>query len=127
MNTPDPAEELLTPAEVAAHFKVNPKVVTRWAREGRLPVARRTPGGHARFLRADIEAVNAPTASLNDLLVEALHTAERIAFTHDGDAYAVVAWRGDQAYRGAGGTPAEALGAAMRQLATARAQDEAGA
>jgi excisionase family DNA binding protein len=43
--------ELLTPAEVAAMFRVDPKTVTRWARAGRIS-ALRTLGGHRRF-RAD--------------------------------------------------------------------------
>jgi excisionase family DNA binding protein len=48
--TPD-REKLLTPAEVAAMFRVNPKTVTRWARAGKIS-AIRTLGGHRRF-RAD--------------------------------------------------------------------------
>jgi excisionase family DNA binding protein len=43
--------ELLTPAEVAAMFRVNPKTVTRWARAGKISAVR-TLGGHRRF-RAD--------------------------------------------------------------------------
>jgi excisionase family DNA binding protein len=43
--------ELLTPAEVAEMFRVNPKTVTRWARAGKI-TAVRTLGGHRRF-RAD--------------------------------------------------------------------------
>jgi excisionase family DNA binding protein len=43
--------ELLTPAEVAALFRVNPKTVTRWARAGRISYIK-TLGGHRRF-RAD--------------------------------------------------------------------------
>ena len=43
--------ELLTPAEVAAMFRVNPKTVTRWARAGKISDVR-TLGGHRRF-RAD--------------------------------------------------------------------------
>ena len=43
--------ELLTPAEVAAMFRVDPKTVTRWAQAGKL-TAVRTLGGHRRF-RAD--------------------------------------------------------------------------
>jgi excisionase family DNA binding protein len=43
--------ELLTPAQVAEMFKVNPKTVTRWARAGKIS-AIRTLGGHRRF-RAD--------------------------------------------------------------------------
>ena len=41
--TPD-AEPLLTPAEVATMFRVDPKTVTRWAKAGKLP-SFRTPGG----------------------------------------------------------------------------------
>jgi excisionase family DNA binding protein len=41
-------EALLTPSEVAALFRVNPKTVTRWARAGKL-TAIRTLGGHRRF------------------------------------------------------------------------------
>ena len=45
--------ELLTPAEVAAMFRVNPKTVTRWARAGRISAVR-TLGGHRRFRAAEI-------------------------------------------------------------------------
>ena len=48
--------DLLTPAEVAVLFRVNPKTVTRWARAGKIS-AIRTIGGHRRFRRAEIEAV----------------------------------------------------------------------
>ncbi len=47
----DDPDELLTPAEVAAMFRVNPKTVTRWHRSGKIS-AIRTLGGHRRF-RAD--------------------------------------------------------------------------
>jgi excisionase family DNA binding protein len=40
--------ELLTPAEVATMFRVNPKTVTRWARAGKISAVR-TLGGHRRF------------------------------------------------------------------------------
>jgi excisionase family DNA binding protein len=46
-------EQLLTPAEVAAMFRVNPKTVTRWARSGKL-TAIRTLGGHRRFRASEI-------------------------------------------------------------------------
>lgn len=46
-------EELLTPAEVAAMFRVNPKTVTRWARAGKIS-AIRTLGGHRRFRAEEI-------------------------------------------------------------------------
>ncbi len=39
---------LLTPSEVAALFRVNPKTVTRWAQSGKIS-AIRTLGGHRRF------------------------------------------------------------------------------
>lgn len=48
-------EKLLTPAEVAAMFRVNPKTVTRWARAGKLH-AIRTLGGHRRFRASEISA-----------------------------------------------------------------------
>ena len=48
--TPD---TLLTPAEVAALFRVNPKTVTRWARAGKI-TAIRTLGGHRRFRASEV-------------------------------------------------------------------------
>lgn len=56
MNEPrdlDAPEQLLTPSEVAALFRVNPKTVTRWARAGKL-TAIRTLGGHRRFRASEI-------------------------------------------------------------------------
>ena len=46
-------DALLTPSEVAALFRVNPKTVTRWARAGKLN-AIRTLGGHRRFKASEI-------------------------------------------------------------------------
>lgn len=46
-----PVEGLLTPAEVAALFRVDPKTVTRWAKAGKIS-SLRTLGGHRRY-RAD--------------------------------------------------------------------------
>lgn len=51
-------EDRLTPGEVAALFRVDPKTVTRWALAGRIPDdpdtdrpgVIRTPGGHTRYL-----------------------------------------------------------------------------
>lgn len=54
--TPRPSkfEYLMTPAEVAAAFHVDPKTVTRWAKEGKLsPV--RTLGGHRRYRESEIQ------------------------------------------------------------------------
>jgi excisionase family DNA binding protein len=47
------ASSLLTPAEVAAAFKVDPKTVTRWAKAGKLNSIR-TLGGHRRYLEAEV-------------------------------------------------------------------------
>lgn len=45
---------LMTPREVAAVFRVDPKTVTRWARAGKLASVR-TIGGHRRFYAAEVE------------------------------------------------------------------------
>ncbi|MEV8636499.1 BldC family transcriptional regulator [Streptosporangium sp. NPDC051023] len=47
------AERLLTPAEVARMFRVDPRTVTRWAREGRL-ISTRTPSGQHRFREGEV-------------------------------------------------------------------------
>jgi excisionase family DNA binding protein len=49
-------EPLLTPAEVAEMFRVNPKTVTRWARAGKI-TSLRTLGGHRRFRESEIRAL----------------------------------------------------------------------
>ena len=63
--TADDPDELLTPAEVAALFRVNPKTVTRWHRSGKIS-AIRTLGGHRRFraheIRRLLEANDEPAA-----------------------------------------------------------------
>ncbi len=46
-------EVLLTPAEVAAIFRVDPKTVTRWAKSGKL-TAIRTLGGHRRYRQSEV-------------------------------------------------------------------------
>ena len=46
-------EVLLTPAEVATLFRVDPKTVTRWAKSGKL-TAIRTLGGHRRYRRSEV-------------------------------------------------------------------------
>jgi excisionase family DNA binding protein len=50
---------LLTPAEVAALFRVDSKTITRWAKAGRIPRAAIvvTLGGHRRYRRSAIEAL----------------------------------------------------------------------
>lgn len=52
-------DRLLSPAEVAARFQVDPKTVTRWAKAGKLPVVR-TLGGHRRY----------PASVVNELAAE---------------------------------------------------------
>lgn len=47
--------DLLTPGEVAAINRVDPKTVTRWAASGKMPSIR-TPGGHRRFYWAAVAA-----------------------------------------------------------------------
>jgi excisionase family DNA binding protein len=49
-------DRLLTPGEVAALFRVDPKTVTRWAAAGRIGSIR-TPGGHRRFRESEVRAL----------------------------------------------------------------------
>ncbi|MCW2571096.1 MAG: binding domain protein excisionase family [Frankiales bacterium] len=49
-------DRLLTPGEVAALFRVDPKTVTRWASAGRIGSIR-TPGGHRRFRESEVRAL----------------------------------------------------------------------
>ena len=51
-------EDLLTPGGVAALLFVDRKTVTRWAVAGKLPFIR-TPGGHRRYLKADVMDIRA--------------------------------------------------------------------
>lgn len=48
-------DELLAPGEVARIFGVNARTVARWVKRGQIPSIR-TPGGHHRFRRSDVEA-----------------------------------------------------------------------
>lgn len=47
-------DQLLTSGEVARLFRVDPKTVTRWAKQGRLHAVR-TLGGHRRYRRDEVE------------------------------------------------------------------------
>ncbi len=49
-------ERLLTPRQVADRFAVDPKTVTRWAKNGKLPNIT-TIGGHRRFRESIIDAL----------------------------------------------------------------------
>jgi excisionase family DNA binding protein len=53
-NATENGERLLTPAEVAAMFRVDPKTVTRWAKAGKLSSIR-TLGGHRRYRETEIK------------------------------------------------------------------------
>ena len=55
-------DRLLTPGEVAALFRVDPKTVTRWAAAGRIGSIR-TPGGHRRFRESEVRALLAGEVS----------------------------------------------------------------
>ena len=62
-------ENLLTPAEVAALFRVDPKTVTRWAKAGKL-TSIRTLGGHRRYKESEVKALLktiTPDKSLNQV------------------------------------------------------------
>lgn len=56
MSTQIDEDPLLTPAEVAALFRVDPKTVTRWAQAGKISSIR-TLGGHRRFRRSEVLAL----------------------------------------------------------------------
>jgi excisionase family DNA binding protein len=59
-------EVLLTPSEVAAMFRVDPKTVTRWAKSGKL-TAIRTLGGHRRYRQSEVKVLleaNQPKGNL---------------------------------------------------------------
>ena len=63
MNRLTEAEILLTPAEVAALFRVDPKTVTRWAQAGKL-TSIRTLGGHRRYRESEVrELLKTPQGS----------------------------------------------------------------
>lgn len=49
-------DQLLTPAEVACAFNVDPKTVIVWADKGKIPY-RRTPGNHRRFRASVVDAI----------------------------------------------------------------------
>jgi excisionase family DNA binding protein len=49
-------DPLLTPAEVASLFRVDPKTVNRWAKAGRIRSIR-TLGGHRRYRESEVRAL----------------------------------------------------------------------
>ncbi len=61
----DDTSGLMTPAEVAALFGVDPKTVQRWAKTGRLSSIK-TPGGHRRYRAAEVYALLAESPTQAD-------------------------------------------------------------
>jgi excisionase family DNA binding protein len=62
----DTGDRLLTPGEVAALFRVDPKTVTRWAAAGRIGSIR-TPGGHRRFRESEVRALLEGEADFDEI------------------------------------------------------------
>jgi excisionase family DNA binding protein len=50
-------DDVLTPGDAARLLGVHPKTLERWSREGKIPVAGRTLGGHRRYNREDLLSV----------------------------------------------------------------------
>ena len=46
--------ELLSTMEAAAVLGVHPRTIERWSREGKIPVAGKTAGGHRRYKREEL-------------------------------------------------------------------------
>lgn len=63
------ADRMLTPGEVAAAFRVDPKTVTRWAAAGRIGSIR-TPGGHRRFRESEVRALLEDDKQMTELLAD---------------------------------------------------------
>lgn len=60
------SDVLLTPAEVASLFRVDPKTVTRWAKAGKIS-AIRTLGGHRRYREVEVlKLLNDGTSSADN-------------------------------------------------------------
>jgi len=53
------------PHEVAALFRVDPKTISRWAQDGKLPFVL-TLGGHRRFRESDVLALLAGSTTPTD-------------------------------------------------------------
>lgn len=58
-------DRLLTSAEVAEVFRVDRTVVTRWARQGRIPCIK-TPGGENRYRESVVFALLNPDREEDD-------------------------------------------------------------
>ena len=75
--TPE-AEPLLTPAEVATMFRVDPKTVTRWAKAGKL-TSIRTLGGHRRYRETEVRALLAGIPQQRTELQRTARTRPRVS------------------------------------------------
>lgn len=62
-STPDYGDFRLKTGDVARIFGVNPKTVTRWAKENRI-TSRTLPSGHRRFSESEVEKIAKGRASL---------------------------------------------------------------
>lgn len=58
-------DTILTTKQVAEKFAVNPQTVITWAKSGKLAHFR-TPGGHRRYLLADVDELLAQTRTPAD-------------------------------------------------------------
>ncbi|WP_326550905.1 BldC family transcriptional regulator [Micromonospora sp. NBC_01813] len=72
----DTGDRLLTPGEVAALFRVDPKTVTRWAAAGRIGSIR-TPGGHRRFRESEVRALLEGEGVLEEMQAESAENRPR--------------------------------------------------
>ena len=59
---PEPDSEYLTTTEVARLYHVDASAVRRWVISGKLRPSITTPGGHHRFIRADVERQLRPSS-----------------------------------------------------------------
>jgi len=105
----DDKDDLIGTEEAARMAGVGPTAVKRWADHGLLPCLR-TPGGHRRFHRADVEAlVRSQRGDVGGGLVDLLLGSE--------DSLAVEArLLGERARRGAWPLVADGVGEALRDL-----------
>lgn len=118
-------ERWLWPGEVGRVLRVNPKTVTRWADEGRLPSVR-LPGGHRRFLESDVRALmKGERTDLDSVLAKAREVADKVTFDWsdpemDGP-ITVLAYFGGACEFASGDAPAAVLAEAVEKLRAYRA------
>ncbi|MEA2506379.1 MAG: hypothetical protein QOH48_997 [Actinomycetota bacterium] len=74
-------DHLLTPAEVAALFRVDPKTVSRWAKAGKISSIR-TLGGHRRYRSSEIRAIFQPIDWVGVEDITEPHDAQIMDFTY---------------------------------------------